>query len=66
VIRSFKNWYGEGKFFTIFLLDKASSEIEGMFFNDLCDHFYNRIQRGNIYTFQGGSIRNDGRKFRLS
>lgn len=48
-----KHWHnrsGEGKLFSVTLLDE-SGEIKATGFNDQCDTFYDLLQEGNVYYF---------------
>ncbi|KAL6438135.1 hypothetical protein ACFW04_004397 [Cataglyphis niger] len=47
-IRTWSNSRGQGKFFSMDLIDE-SSEIRCTAFNNVCDKFYDLIEAGNIY-----------------
>ena len=53
-IRSFTNDRGNGKVFSVDLLDKDGGEIKGSFFNQSVDKFFDQIESGKIYTFSKG------------
>ena len=47
-IKTWHNKNGEGKLFSVNLLDE-SGEIKATGFNDQCDMFFDRFQEGNVY-----------------
>ncbi|OAA68123.1 replication protein a DNA-binding subunit [Niveomyces insectorum RCEF 264] len=47
-IRTWHKSNGEGKLFSVNLLDE-SGEIKATAFNDQCDQFYDLLQEGNVY-----------------
>jgi len=46
-----------GCLFTVDLLDEAGGEIQGTFFKEAVEKFYNALQQDSVYTFSGGSIK---------
>ncbi|CAN0462803.1 unnamed protein product, partial [Discosporangium mesarthrocarpum] len=56
-IRRWSNARGEGHLFSIDLLDESATEIRGTFFKDACDRWYEFVQPGEVYSFQGGRIK---------
>lgn len=53
-IRTFTNDRGNGKVFSIDLLDKDGGEIKASFFNQSVDKFFDLVEAGKIYTFSKG------------
>jgi replication factor A1 len=60
-IRTFRN--GDGKVFSVELLDAEGGEIRASFFNDAVTKFHDKLQKGKCYTFSGGSVRVANRQF---
>jgi replication factor A1 len=57
---------GGGKLFNIELLDAQGGEIRANFFNEACDLYYNKLEKGKCYTFSGGSTRVANRQYNVS
>ncbi len=56
-IKSWKNDKGEGKLFSIDLIDSSHGEIRGTFFKAACDKFYTILKQGSVYIFSGGKVK---------
>ncbi|CAM9660812.1 unnamed protein product, partial [Sphacelaria rigidula] len=56
-MKRWSNPRGEGTLFSIDLLDEAGSEMRGTFFKADADKWYDSLQAGNVYSFQGGRIK---------
>ena len=54
-VRTFTNDRGNGKVFSVDLLDKDGGEIKASFFNQSVDKFFDLIDAGKIYTFSKGT-----------
>ncbi|CAK75533.1 unnamed protein product (macronuclear) [Paramecium tetraurelia] len=54
-ITQFKN--GKGYLFTIEIIDSDKQTIQGVFFNKLCDKFYDFIDIGKVYYFENASVK---------
>jgi len=59
--RTFRN--GEGKVFSVDLLDAEGGEIRASFFNDAVTKFNDKLQKGKCFTFSGGSVRVANRQY---
>ncbi len=55
-IRHWSNAKGEGKLFSIELLD-STSDIRATFFKDAVDKFYDILQVDSVYTLTGGRLK---------
>ncbi|KAL0589332.1 hypothetical protein ABG067_002551 [Albugo candida] len=62
-IKNWTNARGQGKLFSIDLLDSKGGEIRGTMFNDAVDKFYDVLRPGQVFYFSGGKIRMANRKF---
>lgn len=61
-----KNWTnarGQGKLFSVDLLDSKGGEIRATMFNDAVDKFYDLLRPGGVFYFAGGKIKMANRKF---
>uniref|UniRef100_K3WKB5 Replication protein A subunit n=1 Tax=Globisporangium ultimum (strain ATCC 200006 / CBS 805.95 / DAOM BR144) TaxID=431595 RepID=K3WKB5_GLOUD len=61
-----KNWTnarGQGKLFSVDLLDSKGGEIRATMFNDAVDKFYELLRPGGVFYFAGGKIKMANRKF---
>ncbi|DBA02369.1 TPA: hypothetical protein N0F65_007188, partial [Lagenidium giganteum] len=61
-----KNWTnarGQGKLFSVDLLDAKGGEIRATMFNDAVDKFYELLRPGGVFYFSGGKIKMANRKF---
>eukprot|EP00752_Nemacystus_decipiens_P010206 g9095.t2 len=56
-IRNWSNARGEGKLFSIELLDEQGSEIKGTFFNADAVKWFEQLQEGQVYSFSGGRVK---------
>jgi replication factor A1 len=65
-LRTFANDRGQGKVFSVDLLDKDGGEIKASFFNSSCDKFFNEIDVGKIYTFSRGNVKVANKKYSSS
>ena len=57
ITKTWKNARGEGCLFSVELIDRDDGEIQGTFFNEACDDFYELIQEDKVYIFQGGCVK---------
>nr|CCA21790.1 replication protein A 70 kDa DNAbinding subunit puta [Albugo laibachii Nc14] len=62
-IKNWTNARGQGKLFSIDLLDSKGGEIRATMFNDAVDKFYDVLRPGQVFYFSGGKIRMANRKF---
>lgn len=60
-LRSFKN--GQGKVFSVDLLDASGGEIRASFFNVAADKFQDVLEKGKCFTFSRGSIKIANKQF---
>lgn len=56
-IRTWSNARGEGKLFSIDLLDSEGGEIRATFFKDACDKFFPMLEEDKVYTFANGTLK---------
>ena len=56
-IKHWSNQKGEGKLFSIDLLDSEGGEIRATFFNEMVTKYYDVIQPMRMYSFQNGSVK---------
>ena len=56
-IRRYNNAKGEGKFFTVDLLDAQGGEIRAISFNDVADKFDPILQMGAVVTISKASLK---------
>lgn len=56
-IREYRNARGEGKLFSIDLIDADGVEIKGTFFNDAVDRFHPMLKKNSIYSFSKGQVK---------
>jgi replication factor A1 len=63
-VRTFRN--GDGKVFSVDLLDAEGGDIRASFFNDAVTKFHDKLQKGKCYTFSGGSVKVANRQFNQS
>ncbi|XP_032668009.1 replication protein A 70 kDa DNA-binding subunit-like [Odontomachus brunneus] len=61
-IRTWSNSRGDGKLFTIELVDE-SGEIRCTAFNNACDKFYDMIEPGNVYYISRCSLKPANKQF---
>jgi len=62
-LRRFSKGTGDGKLFSVDLLDKENGEIRATFFNDAVDRFFDSLQVGKCYMFSRGSVKIANRQF---
>jgi len=62
-VKTWSNARGEGKLFSVNLLDKDNGEIRCTFFKDAVDKFFGMIQENSVYTFSGGRIKMANKAF---
>merc|ERR1719502_1039370 len=62
-LRTFKKGNGEGKVFSVDLLDAAGGEIRASFFNDAAAKFINTIEVKKCYKFSKGSAKIANKQF---
>lgn len=65
-MRSFSNDRGNGKVFSVDLLDKDGGEIKASFFNGAADKFFSDIEAGKIYTLSKGNVKIANKRFSTS
>jgi replication factor A1 len=61
--RTFRKGSGEGKVFSVDLLDAEGGEIRASFFNDAATLFQDKLVKGKCFTFSGGSVRVANRQY---
>ncbi|XP_078679750.1 replication protein A 70 kDa DNA-binding subunit-like isoform X2 [Branchiostoma floridae x Branchiostoma belcheri] len=61
-IRTWSNARGEGKLFSMDLLDE-SGEIRATAFNDQCDKFYDLIEIGKVYFISKGGLKTANKQY---
>merc|ERR1711964_300679 len=62
-IRTFTNAKGEGKLFSIDLLDEHGGETRGTFFGKAVDYFHPMLVQGKVYTFSKGQVKTANKRF---
>jgi replication factor A1 len=62
-MRTWQNARGEGKLFSVDLLDEHGDEIRGTFFKETADKFFNVLQEQSVYYFSGGRLKVANKKF---
>ena len=65
-LRTFSNDRGNGKVFSVDLLDKDGGEIKASFFNSSCDKFFDQVEVGKIYTFSRGNVKIANKRYSSS
>jgi replication factor A1 len=48
---------GQGCLFNVVLMDDSNDRIQGTFFNETAEQFYNNLYNGKVYIVSGGNIR---------
>ncbi|KAG8225777.1 hypothetical protein J437_LFUL005736 [Ladona fulva] len=61
-IRTWSNSKGEGRLFSVDLVDE-SGEIRATAFNDQCDAFYNMLEINKVYFIKGCRLKGANKKF---
>jgi hypothetical protein len=62
-LKEFNGKNGPGKVFSIIILGQDGDRIKGNFFNDAADEHYEKLQKGNCYTFYKGGVRLADKRF---
>lgn len=62
-MRTWSNQRGEGKLFSIDLLDEHGGQIRATMFNDSADKFFPVLQEGKVYTFTRGNLKPANKKY---
>jgi len=62
-IRTWSNARGEGKLFSIDLLDKQGGQIKATMFGDACDKFNQIFQENQVYTVSRGNLKLANKRF---
>jgi len=62
-MRTFKKGGGEGKVFSVELLDSMGGEIRATFFNQGVDKYHDMLEKGKCFTFSRGSIKVANKQF---
>jgi len=57
VLRTFSKGSGQGKVFSVDLLDASGGEIRASFFNVAADKFHDTLEKGKCFTFSRGGIK---------
>lgn len=65
-VRTFANDRGNGKVFSVDLLDKDGGEIKASFFNASCEKFFDTLTVGGIYTLSRGNVKVANKRFSSS
>jgi replication factor A1 len=65
-MRTFSNDRGNGKVFSVDLLDKDGGEIKASFFNSSADRFFPTIDAGKVYTFSKGNVKVANKRYSTS
>jgi len=56
-LRTFSKGSGQGKVFSVDLLDASGGEIRASFFNVAADKFFDTLEKGKCFTFSKGGIK---------
>jgi len=62
-LRSFRQGVGEGKVFTVDVIDKEGCETTVTFFGEAADHFYHIMEENTVYIMRGGNVKLNNSKF---
>eukprot|EP00903_Cladosiphon_okamuranus_P009556 g9099.t1 len=62
-MRTWSNARGEGRLFSIDLLDEEGSEVKGTFFKADADKWIEQLQEGQVYSFSGGRVKVANKKY---
>jgi replication factor A1 len=57
---------GSGKLFNVQLLDAQGGEIQASFFNEACDLYHKKMEKGKCYVLSGGTVKVARREFNVS
>ena len=61
-VRTWSNSRGEGRLFSLDLVDETG-EIRATGFNDVVDKYYDMLEQGKVYYFTKGSLKTANKKF---
>jgi len=56
-VKEWNNARGQGKLFSVSLLDSSNTDIRATFFKEAVDAFFNMLEEGSVYTFSGGRLK---------
>ena len=56
-IKEWSNARGQGKLFSMELVDSNGDDIRCTFFKEAVDAYYTRLEKGKVYTFQNGRLK---------
>ena len=56
-IKEWSNARGQGKLFSMELVDSSGDDIRCTFFKEAVDAYYTRLEKGKVYTFQNGRLK---------
>ena len=62
-MKSWTNQRGEGKLFSIDLLDSTGGQIRATMFNDAVDKFYHLFEQDRVYSISKGQLKLANKKF---
>jgi replication factor A1 len=62
-IKEWSNARGEGKLFSLELVDSSGDDIRCTFFKDAVDKWYKHLEKGKVYTFANGKLKIGNRKW---
>ena len=62
-MKSYKNYKGEGRLFSVTIEDYCKRTIRAVFFNDSADYFFPLIEKGRLYRMQKGKVKYVDAKF---
>lgn len=62
-MRTWNNARGEGKLFSVDLLDKQGGQIRATMFGDAADKFYSIFEENKVYTISRGNLKLANKKF---
>ena len=62
-IKTWSNARGEGKLFSAELVDSSGDDIRCTFFKEAVDLWYERLEKGKVYTFANGRLKIGNRKY---
>jgi replication factor A1 len=61
--RTWKNDRGQGKLFSVDMVDQEGTQIQGTFFNQQVEKFYPLIKENKVYTVSNGTIKLANKRF---
>lgn len=62
-MRNWRNSRGEGRLFSIDLIDRDGTLIQATAFNEQADKFHDMLEPDQVYTFMNGSVKLANKKF---